>query len=95
MSINDARIRAKETSLDLMELGKVGKVSIVKMLDYGKFLYKQKKQEKKSKVAGKAPDIKTLKITFKISEHDLDVRVNQAEKFAKVGHPLKLMLMLK
>jgi len=36
------------------------------MLDYGKFLYKQKKQDQKNKQKGKAPDLKTIKITFKI-----------------------------
>ena len=32
---------------------------------------------------------------FKIGEHDLEVKKNQAEKFAKVGHPLKVMLVLR
>ena len=95
MSINDARIRAKESSLDLMEMSNNGKFSVVKMLDYWKFLYRLNKQEKKNKVAWKTPDLKTLRITFKISEHDLQVKVNQAEKFAKVWHPLKVTLMLR
>jgi len=95
MSINDAKIRAREKKLDLMEMWKKWPVSIVKMLDYWKFLYRQKKQERKNKAAWKAPDMKTLRITFKISEHDLDVKKNQAEKFAKIGHPLKIILMLR
>ena len=65
------------------------------MLDYGKFLYKQKKQDQKNKAKGKAPDLKTIKITFKIGDHDLEVKKNQAEKFAKDGHPLKVMLVLR
>jgi translation initiation factor IF-3 len=95
MSLNDAKIRAREKKLDLMEMWKKWQVSIVKMLDYWKFLYRQKKQERKNKAVWKAPDLKTLRITFKISEHDLDVKKRQAEKFAKVGHPLKITLMLR
>ncbi len=95
MSINDARIRAKEQSLDLMQMSYDGKMAIVKMLDYWKFLYRQKKQERKNKAAWKAPDMKTLRITYKISEHDLEVKKNQAEKFAKIWHPLKVVLMLR
>lgn len=95
MSINDARIRAREKKLDLMEMWKKWSVSIVKMLDYWKFLYRQKKQERKNKAVGKAPDMKTLRITFKIWEHDLDIKKRQAEKFAKIGHPLKITLMLR
>ncbi len=95
MSINDAKIRAKEFNLDLMEISNDWKISVVKMLDYWKYLYRQKKQIQKQKASWKTPDMKTLRITFKISEHDLDVKRNQAEKFAKIWHPLKITLMLR
>jgi translation initiation factor IF-3 len=65
------------------------------MLDYGKFLYRQKKQDQKNKQKWKAPDLKTIRITFKIWEHDLQIRRKQAEKFASAGHPLKVNLMLR
>lgn len=95
MSLADAKQKARESALDLMQLGREWELTIVKMLDYGKFLYKQKKQDQKNKQKGKAPDLKTIKITFKIWDHDLEVKKNQAEKFAKDGHPLKVMLVLR
>lgn len=95
MTLSDAKQKARENALDLMQLGREGEVTVVKMLDYGKFLYKQKKQDQKNKAKGKAPDLKTIKITFKIGDHDLEVKQNQAEKFAKDGHPLKVMLVLR
>lgn len=95
MTLSDAKTKARENALDLMQIGREGELTIVKMLDYGKFLYKQKKQDQKNKAKGKAPDLKTIKITFKIGDHDLEVKKNQAEKFAKDGHPLKVMLVLR
>ena len=95
MSINDARIRAAEAKLDLMEISNNGKISVVKMLDFWKYLYRQKKQIQKQKAAWKTLDMKALRITYKISDHDLEVKRNQAEKFAKVWHPLKVTLMLR
>lgn len=95
MTLLDAKNKARELWLDLMQLGTDGDFAVVKMLDYGKFLYKQKKLDQKNKQKGKAPDLKTIKITFKIGEHDLDVKRNQAEKFAKAGHPLKVLLFLR
>lgn len=86
---------AKEKELDLMEMGQRDDLVIVKLLDYGKFLYRQKKQEQKSKSKGKQPDLKTIRITFKIGEHDLEIKRKQAEKFAQDGHPLKVSLMLR
>ncbi len=95
MQISEARARAEQQGLDLMEIWKNWDVSIVKILDYWKFLYRQKKQEQKNKNKWKAPDLKTLRITFKIWDHDLEIRKKQAEKFAKLWHPLKVTLMLR
>jgi translation initiation factor IF-3 len=39
--------------------------------------------------------MKTLRITYKISEHDLDTKKRQALKFAKSGHPLRVILILR
>lgn len=66
MSLESAQERANNLELDLMEIGQSGGVTIVKMLNYGKFLYKQKKQEQKNKTKGRSPDMKTIRITFKI-----------------------------
>lgn len=95
MSFEDAKQKAQSESLDLMEIGRNGPVSIVKILDYGKFLYRQKKQDQKNKQKWKAPDLKTIRITFKIGDHDLLIRRKQAEKFGAAHHPLKISLMLR
>jgi len=95
MSLKEAKALASEKKLDLMEMWKKGDITIVKLLDYWKFLYREKKNKQKQKQQSKAPDLKTIRITFKISDHDLQTRVNQATKFAKNGHPLKVTLMLK
>lgn len=95
MNLADAKQKARELNLDLMQLWKEWDLTIVKLLDFWKFLYKQKKQDQKNKAKWKAPDLKTIKITFKIWDHDLEVKKNQAEKFAKDGHPLKVMLVLR
>jgi len=95
MSLSDAKIKAKEQGLDLMEIWRNWKIAIVKILDYWKYLYKQKKQDQKNKQKWKAPDLKTIRITFKISEHDLQIRAKQVHQFAEHAHPLKVTLMLK
>lgn len=95
MSLSSAKTMAREQELDLMEIWRNWDISIVKMLDYWKYLYRQKKQEQKQKQKWKAPDLKTIRITFKIWEHDLEIRKKQAEKFWKDLHPLKVTLMLK
>lgn len=95
ITIEEARSKARSLELDLMEIWKNWNISIVKLVDYWKFLYRQKKQEQKQKQKSKTPDVKNIRITFKIWEHDLEVKKRQAEKFAEIGHPLKVTLMLR
>jgi translation initiation factor IF-3 len=49
MSLSEALQRAREEELDLMEMGKKDDITLVKMIDYGKYLYRQKKQDQKQK----------------------------------------------
>lgn len=49
MTLSEAKQKARELSLDLMEIAKNENFSIIKMLDYWKFLYKQKKVDSKNK----------------------------------------------
>jgi translation initiation factor IF-3 len=95
MYLSEAKDKAREENLDLMEIWRNWDISIVKILDYWKYLYRQKKQEQKQKQKWKAPDLKTLRITFKIWDHDLEIRKKQAIKFWKAHHPLRITLMLK
>lgn len=95
MSLKEAKTKAQEQGLDLMEMWRNNRLTIIKMLDYWKFLYRQKKQDQKNKQKWKVPDLKTIRITFKIWEHDLQIRAKQAQGFAEHGHPLKVTLMLK
>lgn len=95
MSLQEAREKASSLWLDLMQMSKNWDSVIVKLMDYWKFLYKQKKQEQKNKQKWKAPDMKSLRITFQIWEHDLEIKRKQALKFAESWHPLKVTLMLR
>ena len=52
---------------------------LVKMMDYGKHLFKQQKQQAGSKGNNKKTEVKTIKLTYKIGDHDIDVRRIQAE----------------
>jgi len=95
MSLREALEKANENWLDLMEIWKKDDVAIVKILDYWKYLYKLKKNEQKNKQRSKTPELKTIKITFNISDHDLDVKRRQAFSFAKDWNPIKIILTMK
>ena len=70
-------------------------IPLVKILDYGKFLYEQQKQQAHNKQHAKKTELKTMKLTYKIGEHDIDIRKNQAEGWAKEWHPMRITLQLR
>lgn len=95
LPIDQALEKAESMEMDLVEIGMQNGVVLCKIMDYGKFLFKQQKNISHGKASSKKADVKTLKITYKIGDHDLDIRRKQAEKFASLGHPLKIMLTLR
>jgi len=88
-------LKAEEAGLDLIEVSPNDNPPVCKIEDYGKLVYKQKKLEKKNKNKQKTNEIKGLRLSIAISDHDFDVKVAQAERFLKTAHPVKVALILK
>ncbi|MDP2104340.1 MAG: translation initiation factor IF-3 [Candidatus Gracilibacteria bacterium] len=93
MALSEAIDQAYAKEMDIVEIGMQDGIVLTKMMDYGKFLFKQQKTQNKGQ--SKKTDIKTIKLTYKIGDHDLEIRRIQAVKFAKEGHPLKIILSLR
>ena len=79
MSRDSALNLAGSKDLDLVEMGMQEGLPLVKIMDYGKHLFKQQKQQAQSKGNTKKTELKTMKLTYKIGDHDIDIRRKQAE----------------
>jgi translation initiation factor IF-3 len=82
---------AKERGLDLVLITDKANPPVCKLIDYGKFLYQQKKQEKKRKMS----QVKGVRLRFNISLHDLETKAKQAKKFLEEGDKVKIEMMLR
>ncbi|MBX4189931.1 translation initiation factor IF-3 [Candidatus Parcubacteria bacterium] len=92
----EALALAKEQDLDLVEVGPNVQPPIAKIMDYGKYMYRKERQEKKSGAHKKTEqDRKTLRVGFKTGIHDVEVRVRQADEFLKEGDIVKVELTLR
>ena len=84
---------AQERGLDLIQVTEKAEPPVCKIMEYGKYLYWQSKKEKEvSKHSG--GEVKGIRLTFGISPHDLETRVNAAAKFLKDGNMVKIELVL-
>ena len=93
MSLHEALDRAREQDLDLVEVAEKDGIVIAKIINWKKHLFIEKK--KKTQSASKKVELKTLRLSYAIGEHDMEIRRNQAEKFSKDGHILRIELPLR
>ena len=89
----EAFAKAQEVGLDLIEISPNAKPPVAKIMDYGKFQYDQKKKLQKTK--GHSLETKSLQIKIGTGEHDLGLKAEQASKFLKEGHRVKVDLFLR
>lgn len=82
---------AKERNLDLVLITEKTTPPICKIVDYGKYLYQQKKHEKKTK----GSQIKGIRLRFNISAHDMETKAKQAKKFLEEGDRVRIELVLR
>ena len=93
VSLEKALNLSKEKNLDLIQVTAKVDPPVCKIGDYGKYLYQLKKKESSSKQ--KKSETKGIRLSFKISEHDMQTRMKQAEKFLKKGDKIKIELRLR
>ncbi|HOK00618.1 MAG TPA: translation initiation factor IF-3 [Candidatus Pacearchaeota archaeon] len=93
MPLEEAINIAKEHNLDLIQVTEKLYPPVCKIFDFGKYQYQQQKKEKELKPSG--GKIKEIRLSFGISEHDLQTKANSAEKFLKKGDIVRVEIRLK
>lgn len=64
-------------------------------MDYGKYIYSQTKQVAKQRARAKETELKEIRFGMKISEHDLNVKINKAKEFLERGDKVKITVQLR
>ncbi|HEY9184722.1 MAG TPA: translation initiation factor IF-3 [Salegentibacter sp.] len=86
---------ADEQGLDLVEISPNAKPPVVKVMDYKKFLYEQKKREKALKAKASQVVVKEIRFGPNTDDHDYEFKKRNAEKFLKDGAKLKAFVFFK
>jgi len=95
METKEALKLAESKGKDLILITEKGEVPVCKIEDFGKFLYQIKKKEKEAKKKTKKGELKILRLSLNISDHDLETKVNQGEKFLRKEFVLRIEMRLK
>ena len=92
MSSKQALEIAMERELDLVKIAPQAKPPVCKIMDYGKFTFEQSKREKEARKNQKVINVKEIRFSPKIEEHDLNVKARNAQKFLKDGNKVKVTI---
>lgn len=93
-SLEEALRMAKEKNLDLVQVTEKAIPPVCKILDYGKYLYWRRKKEKEKRTK-KIGTLKIVRLSFKISDHDLAVQAKKTKDFLKKNHKIKIEMILR
>jgi len=88
--IKNALNLARERQLDLVKVAPRSRPPVCKIMDYGKYKYEQSKKEKEARKKQRVINVKEIRMSPKIEEHDLQVRVKNASKFISEGDKVKV-----
>lgn len=95
MTVEEALAIAKKKELDLVEVSPMSSPPVCKLMDFGTYLYSQKKKDKKQKKAQKQTETKTIRLSIRTGLHDMEVKAKQARKFLDARSILKVVIIFK
>lgn len=92
MGLKEALSMAEKQKLDLVNISPNARPPVCKIMSYGKYKYELTKREKESKKKQKIINVKEIRLSPKIEEHDLSVKAKNAIKFLKSGDRVKVSI---
>lgn len=90
VATNRAIDMAISKKLDLVKVAPNAKPPVCRLMDYGKYKYDMEKKEKEAKKKQKVINIKELRFSPNIEDHDLNTKAKRAIDFLKNGDRVKV-----
>lgn len=90
VSLNEALDIAFEKKLDLVLVAPNAEPPVCKIMNYGKYKFEQAKKEKEARKKQKTFEVKEIRITPNIEQHDFEFKAKNARKFIEDGNKVKI-----
>jgi len=83
---------ARERGYDLVMISPTAIPPVCRIGDYGKLKYELNKREKEARKTQRGGEIKEIKLSVKIAQHDFDVRVAKAREVLEKKNKVKVSM---
>mgnify|MGYP002434022635 CR=1 FL=1 len=90
VSLSEALDMAFEKKLDLVLVSPNSDVPVCKIMNYGKYKFEQAKKEKEARKKQKTFEVKEIRVTPNIEQHDFEFKCKNARKFLEEGNKVKI-----
>lgn len=95
MTTRDALVAAEQAGLDLVEVAPQAQPPVCKIMDYGKFKYKEQKKEAENRKKRVEQTTKELRLRYITDTGDLETKLKQATEFLNDGDKVKFTMRFK
>jgi translation initiation factor IF-3 len=92
LTADDARERAYDEGLDLVEVSAAADPPVCRIMNYDKFRYEQKKKLQEAKKKQTTVETKEIKFRPKTEEHDLNFKIKNIKKFLGQKNKVKITM---
>jgi translation initiation factor IF-3 len=90
--LSEALSIAQTHDLDLVEVSPAADPPVVRVMDYGKFLYQQAKQEREARKSQKQIEVKEIRLRPKTTDHHRSFKVRDARRWLEEGMKVKVRI---
>ena len=92
MTSEEALRLAEQADLDLVNISPKAVPPVCKIMDYGKYRFEQSKREREIRKNQKVIEVKEVRLSATIEDHDVEVKFKNAVKFLKDGNKVKVTI---
>jgi len=95
VALDEARRKAAEQGLDLVEVAPMADPPVCRLLNYGKFKYEQAKKVRQANKSQKSTGLREVRMRPKIGQHDIDFKLKAAKRLLAEGAKVKLIVLFR
>ena len=95
MKLEEALKLARNKGLDLIEVAPMAKPPVVRIMNYGKYLFREEKEERKQRAKQRKDTLKIIRINLNTGLNDMKVKAEKADEFLSDGLRIQVELVLK
>lgn len=95
VATSEALANAEGKGLDLVEVAPQARPPVCRIMDFGKYIYEQRKRQRDVRKGQSVSIVKEIKISAKIEEHDINFKISHIREFLARRHRVKVTVVFR